>query len=385
MRCIPSSRAKGHLPSPKNRTNDKIDKGIYLDFLRAKNEINILVVGAGEAERQLMLLHPPGPGLSVKERGAYKEAIFSNIVQSMRAILEAMRTLGISLDPQNDTYRTAILSLPRNVEADVLPRDIAHAVRGLWRDPGVKEAFNRRNEYQLYESTVYYFNAIDRIAAVDYVPSDRDILRCRFKARGVQEIRFQIGELTYKISNMHSQRLARRKWLHCFENVKAIIFCADLTQYDQMIYEDESVSLQEALTFFDSICNSRWFSNTNIILFLNIDGLFEKLSRSPLADYFPDYTGGDNHDAACDYLLNQFISLNQSAGMKQIYAHYTSTTDTQQIQFIVNTIQDIILKLRLREYGLLDPPLLASESSFPHTSDDHAWIAALEARYSAVA
>ena len=108
--------------------------------------------------------------------------------------------------------------------------------------------------------------------------------------------------------------------------------------------------MQEALTLFDSICNSRWFVKTSIvralslpssllpltlpkILFLNkIDLFAEKLPRSPLGDYFPDYTGGDNYDAACDYLLHRFVSLNQSAATKQIYAHYTCATDTQQIK-----------------------------------------------------
>jgi guanine nucleotide-binding protein subunit alpha len=50
--------------------------------------------------------------------------------------------------------------------------------------------------------------------------------------------------------------------------------------------------MQEALTLFDSICNSRWFTKTSIILFLNKVDLFKgKLSRSPLQKYFPDYTG----------------------------------------------------------------------------------------------
>lgn len=69
------------------------------------------------------------------------------------------------------------------------------------------------------------------------------------------------------------------------------------------------------------------------ILFLNkIDLFAEKLPRSPLGDYFPDYAGGDDYDAACNYLLHRFVSLNQSAATKQIYAHYTCATDTQQIK-----------------------------------------------------
>lgn len=122
-----------------------------------------------------------------------------------------------------------------------------------------------------------------------------------------------------------------------------------------MLYEDESVNrMQEALTLFDSICNSRWFVKTSIILFLNkIDLFAEKLPRSPLGDYFPDYNGGDDYDSACNYLLHRFVSLNQSAATKQIYAHYTCATDTQQIKFVLSAIQDILLQLHLRECGLL--------------------------------
>lgn len=113
----------------------------------------------------------------------------------------------------------------------------------------------------------------------------------------------------------------------------------------------------EALTLFDSICNSRWFVKTSIILFLNKIDLFqEKLVHSPLSDYFPDFTGGDNYDAACDYLLHRFVSLNQSAASKQIYAHYTCATDTQQIKctFCPSTNSNIWLTFassRLERYS----------------------------------
>ncbi|KAF7376934.1 Heterotrimeric G-protein alpha subunit [Mycena sanguinolenta] len=171
--------------------------------------------------------------------------------------------------------------------------------------------------------------------------------------------RTQIGELTYKFFDLGGQRSERRKWIHCFENITALVFLVSLIEYDQMLYEDESVNcMQEALTHFDSICNSRWFVKTPIILCLNkIDLFAEKLPRSPLGDYFPDYTGGENYDAACDYLLQRFVSLNQSPATKQIYAHFTCATDSQQFEWsfpvILKSIQDIVLQLHLRECGQL--------------------------------
>lgn len=89
------------------------------------------------------------------------------------------------------------------------------------------------------------------------------------------------------------QRSERKKWIHCFENVTAIVFLVAISEYDQLLFEDETVNrMQEALTLFDSICNSRWFVKTSIILFLNkIDRFKEKLPISPMRKYFPDFEG----------------------------------------------------------------------------------------------
>lgn len=338
--------------------NDEIENQLKRDRLMAKNEIKMLLLGAGESGKstvlkQMKLIHHGGYNDS--ERDSYKEIIFSNTIQSMRAILEAMPQLDLALAPQNDARRATILSLPAQIEADILPRDVGDAVRSLWRDPAVQEAVRRSREFQLNDSAVYYFNAIDRMSSPSYLPTDQDILRSRVKTTGITETTFKVGELTYKLFDVGGQRSERKKWIHCFENVTALVFLVSLSEYDQMLYEDESVNrMQEALTLFDSICNSRWFVKTSIILFLNkIDLFAEKLPRSPLGDYFPDYQGGSNYDAACDYLLHRFVSLNQSAATKQIYAHYTCATDTQQIKFVLSAIQDILLQLHLRECGLL--------------------------------
>ncbi|KDQ21216.1 hypothetical protein BOTBODRAFT_99153 [Botryobasidium botryosum FD-172 SS1] len=338
--------------------NDEIESQLKRDRLNAKNEIKMLLLGAGESGKstvlkQMKLIHHGG--YSEQERDQYKEIVFSNTIQSMRAILEAMPLLDIPLSPSNDARRSVILALPGQLEGDSLPRDVADAVRGLWADPSVRDAVKRSREFQLNDSAVYFFNALDRMAAPNYLPTDQDILRSRVKTTGITETTFRVGDLNYRLFDVGGQRSERKKWIHCFENVTALVFLVSLSEYDQMLYEDESVNrMQEALTLFDSICNSRWFVKTSIILFLNkIDLFAEKLPISPMVEYFPDYTGGDNYDAACEYLLHRFVSLNQSSATKQIYAHYTCATDTQQIKFVLRAIQDILLQLHLRECGLL--------------------------------
>lgn len=42
------------------------------------------------------------------------------------------------------------------------------------------------------------------------------------------------------------QRSERKKWIHCFEGVTAIIFCVALSDYDLVLAEDEEmVSLSD--------------------------------------------------------------------------------------------------------------------------------------------
>ena len=171
------------------------------------------------------------------------------LTSASRAILEALPQLDLTLAPQNDARRATIMALPMQIEADVLPRDVADAVRSLWRDPGVKEAVRRSREFQLNDSAVYYFNSIDRMAATNYIPSDQDILRSRVKTTGITETTFKVGELTYKLFDVGGQRSERKKWIHCFENVTALVFLVSLSEYDQMLYEDESVVCFPLLLF----------------------------------------------------------------------------------------------------------------------------------------
>jgi len=93
----------------------------------------------------------------------------------------------------------------------------------------------------------------------------------------------------------------RKKWIHCFESVTILIYCAALSDYDRTLTEDRNRVCQthtlfrivsshggstlqnrmaESLVLFDAIVNSRWFLRTSIVLFLNkIDVFRRKLPK----------------------------------------------------------------------------------------------------------
>lgn len=72
-----------------------------------------------------------------------------------------------------------------------------------------------------------------------------------------------------------------------------IFYKFSFSGYDLVLAEDEEMNrMIESMKLFDSICNSKWFVETSIILFLNKKDLFEeKIKRSSLNICFPEYTG----------------------------------------------------------------------------------------------
>jgi len=148
------------------------------------------------------------------------------------------------------------------------------------------------------------------------------------------------------------QRSERKKWMHCFQDVTAVIFCVALSEYDLKLYEDDVTNrMHESLKLFKEICNNKWFTETAMILFLNKKDLFEeKISRVDLAVCFPEYTGGKDWKVAAKYIQDQFVAQNEQP-KKQIYPHVTCATDTENIRFVFNCVKDIILRNALEDFS----------------------------------
>lgn len=227
-------------------------------------------------------------------------------------------------------------------------------MRRLWADPGAQACFGRSSEYHLEDNAAYYLNDLERIAAPDYIPTVEDILRSRDMTTGIVENKFTFKELTFKMVDVGGQRSERKKWIHCFEGVTAIIFCVELSGYDLKLYEDNQTSrMAESLRLFDSICNNNWFINTSLILFLNKkDLLAEKIRRIPLSVCFPEYKGQNTYEEAAVYIQRQFEDLNRNKETKEIYSHFTCATDTSNIQFVFDAVTDVIIQNNLKYIGL---------------------------------
>jgi len=220
----------------------------------------------------------------------------------------------------------------------------------------IQATYLHRSHFQLLDSAVYFFEKLDQLGVAGYIPSDQDILRCRVRTTGIVEQEFQINGEKFRLFDVGGQRNERKKWIHCFEGVTAVLFVGVLSEYDLTLYEDESMNrMEETLTIFDEICNSAYFTKTSIILFLNKRDIFqEKIKTVPLnsCPCFKSYTGPNTYDAGCQLIENSFHARNKNPN-KLIYAHVTCATDTNNMKMVLTAVNDIIIRGRLGAAGFV--------------------------------
>jgi len=344
------------------KVSQRIDKNMVSDFKKAFSFIKLLFLGSGESGKstvfkQMKILY--GEGFPEGSRQEFKLAVHSNTLEAMKSLCVACQTFGIMDQVLAKAEFEDIVNISNQVitHKGYIDERYAAAIKALWSDPAIQEAWQRRSQVQVIDSCKYYFDDIDRISAVNYVPTVEDILRTRVRTSGIVEEHFQIEDTDFLMIDVGGQRNERKKWIHQFDHVNAIIFVAALSEFDQYLFEDNSSNrMIDAIDLFDKICNNEYFLEIPILLFLNKRDLFEeKIKTVNIADVslFSDYSGRPNDYAdGVQYFKDKFVAINKNPN-KSIFAHETCATDTAQIQFVFNSCKKIILSENLSKNGFL--------------------------------
>jgi len=355
----------------KNLANSKkLEEMNKKDNKRESAKVKLLLLGAGESGKstifkQLKILYGKDKGYTSKERDQAKPYIYNNIMTNMKAVIDASEV---------DAKELNALAIADDKPAPEIDAAIAKILKDLWVDPKVQETWKAREKLQVQDALQYFMDDIDRIAAPGWVPTEADILRSRVRTTGIQEEEYEIDNVTFAIFDVGGQRNERKKWIHCFDQVTAVIFVAAMSEYNQVLYEDNTVNrITEALVLFEEIANSKWFKQTSMILFLNKKDLFaQKITQIPFrvaGERFDDFKGPyvDMNDPECmdttsqkfdacyqaasTYLKTQFLQRNKAS--KEVYVHITCATDTRNVEVVFNACKDIILKSNLSGSGFM--------------------------------
>ena len=311
-----------------------------------EREVKLLLLGAGDSGKstfvkQMKLLHTNG--YSKEELIDSKPLIYQNILLCFKALLLGCKKLQMEVNNENKEFSVFVNEL-QVITEDIMTNRIKE-FKELWKDKTIETSYKESSQYQLPASCIYWMNNLERIAMTNYVPTVEDILRCRTVTTGIIETIFQVEEVPFRVVDVGGQRSERKKWIHAFEDVTAVIFLIAINEYDLKLVEDETVNrMHEAIQLWSDICNDKWLRKIPFIVFLNKSDLFkEKIEKLDMKMCFPDYEGGCNFENGVNYLENKIVSLNQNSD-RPIYTYITCATDTENIKKIFAAVKSIILQ-----------------------------------------
>jgi len=394
-------RAK-ETPADTGKSHD-IDKDLAVARQAEEDKVKLLLLGAGESGKstvfkQMRILY--GSDRSDDDMKLYGVVVRSNIITATRKLCGLIRTLQVegtfdeepavtmdngnelspkeafalitghlidgTLDPDDlpevdntDDWvgRSARAGLGANNDAKQLLQ-LWREIKVLWESSTMKDVWQKRAQANIIDSHKDYLNDINRIASPKFRPSQQDVLLARVKTTQVVMERYRIDGVEFEMYDVGGQRSERRKWIDCFDSVDAVIFVAALSEYDQSLAESRRTNrMIEAIDLFKSVCNNRAFSDTSIMLFLNKKDLFaDKILYSNIADQkpFADYAGPpQDFNSGVQYFIQRFQDCLIDDDFNESFIHVTCATDTNNMEFVLDSTRSIIMSQNLQESGFL--------------------------------
>jgi len=342
---------KAKLGLKEYKMNSKIEKNNRRSYEKEDMKVKILLLGPGESGkstlfRQFRLLYGRN---NLEDCDTTLKAVYGHTLLGMKQLI--LNTPREELEKIDKRSVEIILNVSRYQEIDEI---VGNALKNLWNDLHIKQTWCRRNEFQIYETTEHFLDNIDIIMKKDYVPTLKDILHVRYKTNGVKSEKFSLFRSEFEVYDVAGQRNERSKWIHCFDNVTAIIFVAAISEYDQVLFEDfEKNRLQESIDLFAEVCNNESLKDPSLILYLNKIDLFQaKIQAKNLNSVpaFSDYDGdlGDV-DGAIEYIIELFLARNTT--QRTIYNHIVCALDTQSVRDVFELCKHALLERNLQATG----------------------------------
>lgn len=345
--------------------SDKISKAMAAAKTEDIRIIKVLLLGTGESGKstifkQFQLIYTKG--FSELEKSTYCHVLRRNTVQCMQTLIMGVERFDLQwADPHSARWADYFMDVDP-LAVDFWVPDLVHGVNFLWNEePAIKQVYEQRARLQLLDSTEYFFDNVERIGTDPYVPSEEDMVRARLRTSGIVSKSITIEGVVFRFMDVGGQRNERRKWIHCFENVTAIIFVAAISEYNQLLFEDEKENrMEESIRVFDTICNNTFFKETAMILFLNKVDLFKKKLRTdPFRNYrdkisfLQNYTGDDSFVQSSEYIKQLFVEKNKREGDdSRIYPHFTTAIDKSNVRKVFEVCKLVIVQINLVSIGL---------------------------------
>jgi len=336
--------------------NQEIEKQLKADIRVEEKNVKILILGTGDSgkttfTKQLTCLHGV---LSKETLESYSFILKDLALRGAQTLINCAEETGVL--PKEHTEKAKNI-----LEAQVLTPQIAADIQTVTTDPVLVQLLDSKGESLQMQGGVsgckYYWSNADRYAADNFTPTQEDYFKARIKTTGIVESTFSVSGTNFTIVDVGGQRSERKKWLHCFGSVDAIIFLAAINEYDMVLEEDETENrLVESIKLWRALTNAPFFKGIPFILFLNKSDLFlDKLPKVPLQEIFADYpsfhsspavAGMSDFEKGWRFIKEQYAKY--FAGTS-FYAHTTCAIDTESCKKVFKSVQDQMFRAAMTD------------------------------------
>ncbi|XP_039071573.1 guanine nucleotide-binding protein alpha-1 subunit-like [Hibiscus syriacus] len=376
-------RSYNEADTEENAQAAEIERRIEQEREAEKHIQKLLLLGAGESGKstifkQIKLLFQTG--FDEEELKSYISVIQANIYQTIKILYDGSKEVAQNeadsskyvLSSENKVIGEKLSEIGSRLDCPRLNGELAQEIETLWKDSAIQETYTRGNELQVPDCTHYFMENLQRLSDANYIPTKEDVLYARVRTTGIVEIQFSsVGENkksgeVYRLFDVGGQRNERRKWIHLFEGVTAVIFCAEISEYDQTLFKDEQKNqMMETKELFDWVLKQPCFEKTSFMLFLNKFDIFEKkVLKVPLnvCQWFKDYqsvsTGKQEIEHAYEFVKKKFEELYfQSSGpdrVDRVFKIYrTSALDQKLVKKTFKLVDESLRRRNLFEAGWL--------------------------------
>lgn len=313
----------------------------------ASRNYKMLLLGAGESGKstvvkQIKMIYKGG--IPEKEKHEYCINIRRNCIECIQSLIEARVNFGIEYEKGSPFVETDAYLAEIDADAE-FNFELASKIIALWNSEAIQSVFARKNEFWLLDGAKYYFENAERLSEEDFSPTDEDMVMTRVRTTGIVVTEFTEGPITYSMVDVGGQRSERRKWINCFDDVKAIMFLVGLSGYNQVMFEDASYNrMQESLELFSEVTKKEIFKNTPIFLFLNKKDLFEDMVTKQHIDIsvtFPEYKDGPDLDKSLAFIQNEYQKrMEENCPGKKVYMFVIAARVRMDMKIAFGEVKD---------------------------------------------